>query len=100
MRFFIAIIGPDGLPDSLFDCMVSDVVLVCDAEQFPKVSHLSGLQFLLDVRLHCPGFAGHYKSTETESLIFELRKIFLSFQRVSLSSVKFWRVLTGWNLDL
>ena len=31
---------------------------VNDAKQFPKASHLSGLQFLQDVCCHCPGFTG------------------------------------------
>ena len=33
-------------------------ISVWDAKQFPKASHLSGLQFLQDVRCQCPGFAG------------------------------------------
>ena len=32
--------------DSVSDCIVSDVVSVWDAKQFPKASHLTGLQFL------------------------------------------------------
>ena len=52
------IIGPNGLPDSVSDCIVSHVVSVWDAKQFPKESHLSGLQFLYDARCQCSGFAG------------------------------------------
>ena len=43
---------------AVFYCIVSDVISVWDAKQFPKASHLSGLQFLQDVRCQCPGFAG------------------------------------------
>ena len=52
------IIGPNFLPDSVSDCIVSDVVSVWDAKQFLKASHLSGLQFLLDVHCQCSGIAG------------------------------------------
>ena len=44
------IIGHNCLPDSVSDSIVSDLISVRDAKQFPKVSHLSGLQFLLTAR--------------------------------------------------
>ena len=44
------IIGHNCLPDSVSDSIVSDLISVRDAKEFPKVSHLSGLQFLLTVR--------------------------------------------------
>ena len=63
---------------------------VWDAKQFPKASHLSGLQFLQDVCCQCPGFAGINSTEITKeriSLIFELREICLSLQMVfSLAS--------------
>ena len=42
--------GHNCLPDSVSDSIVSDLISVRDAKEFPKVSHLSGLQFLLTVR--------------------------------------------------
>ena len=35
--------GSNGLPSSVSDLFVGDVVSVCDAEEFSEASHLHGL---------------------------------------------------------
>ena len=76
------------MPDSVADCIVSDVISVRDAKQFPKASHLSGLQFLSAVNVQVLQAYNSIEITrERISLIFELREICLSFQKVfSLAS--------------
>ena len=41
---------------------------VNDAKQFPKASHLSGLQILLDVCCYCPGFTGVQQSWDYQGV--------------------------------
>ena len=82
-RGYDVIKGPNELPDSIFDWIVSDVVSVRDAKQFPKASYLSMASNLVRMSPVNVQVSQAYSSTEITrehiSLIFELREICLSF---------------------
>ena len=78
--------GPNGLPDFVSDCMVSDVVFVWEANSFQSISSPWPA-----VSSGCPRSMTRFRRRTrvprqsgspwvSMSLIFELREIFLSFQ--------------------
>ena len=100
---------PDGLPDSVSDCTVSDVVSVWDAKQF--LSHLISVacNFFRISAVNIYWVSRAYNSAEITreriSLIFEFRDICFSLQMVlSLASAAIvcaiLNSIPAWNLDL
>ena len=104
----VIIMGPNGLPDFVSDCIVSDVVFVWDdansfqsiSSQWPAISSgcpLSMSKFRRRTRV--PRQSG--SPWVSMRLIFELREIFLSLQITQMvfslielpSFVQFWTVL-------
>lgn len=78
--------GPNGLPDFVSDCIVSDMVFVWDANSFQSISSPWPA-----VSSGCPRSMTRFRRRTrvprqsgspwvSMSLIFELREIFLSFQ--------------------
>lgn len=63
-RGYDVIKGPNALPDSIFDWIISDVVSVWDARQFPKASYLSMASNLVRMSSVNVQVSREYSSTE------------------------------------